>query len=775
LDTLPAQLGPEALNFNGTDQFLARQGVSGLGLTALTLEAWILVESVEDSIIFAWDNAAENLTRIEFGINTQGQLRFRSDAVNSGVAYLSQESVVANTLSHVVVTVAEGAVHFYINGDFSSSVAASAPPAFQIPGANDGDQLFIGRGLNGGYFHGRIAEVRLWNVVRTNDQLGIYRHRRVPGRSPHLIGYWPLTQVETEGTVLDASSNQNHLALGGVLGDFQPQRLTVDLALPTPPIEVPGTVLSFDGDNDVIAIGQPRKSLGLGAFEKITIEFWFKPADIANRSSNTQLLYTHGDAEAGLSIYCVDQQVYCVIWTANYERTTVQETVWVSDIIAPDQWHHVAVVNDESPTLDLIEFHAYLNGQELGFDSSTHSNAALSNNQKAYHLSPVGAAYLGGMNRRGVTRIKGDYIEGEAHYQHYFAGSITDFRWWKTARSAADIEQQRYGAPALTDGDLLVYGPMAEGEGLTIVNRAVAAEGSHGEQNSGAKKSEVNTGYVAPGKQTGQSPLDVPASGELQQRNITVFNRDTQATFEQTYAHYQPNGVDVLTWSNYEYRGRLYIAATDGGIGVTVYNRFVEGSDRFYRLWRHPLQPTFVLSSRDSGRESLTGTLDSGVTPEPGSWYRFAVQIQTGADATTLRAKIWLGNTDEPDFQMEAVDVSPIRLTSGTVGLWSFGAGQKHFDDLKLALLNPDGTVQDQRLLDENFESYRVDVNPADWVGTVDRPNYITDADIFQVTTVPETVVLGIDGNNDTAHAYYGPPSGNDPGTWTHYEYQGRI
>ncbi|MEM9483904.1 MAG: LamG-like jellyroll fold domain-containing protein, partial [Cyanobacteria bacterium P01_F01_bin.116] len=46
LDTLPAQLGPEALNFNGTDQFLARQGVSGLGLTALTLEAWILVESV---------------------------------------------------------------------------------------------------------------------------------------------------------------------------------------------------------------------------------------------------------------------------------------------------------------------------------------------------------------------------------------------------------------------------------------------------------------------------------------------------------------------------------------------------------------------------------------------------------------------------------------------------------------------------------------------------------------------------------------------------------
>lgn len=49
-----------------------------------------------------------------------------------------------------------------------------------------------GRERNGSSFNGSIAEVRLWKVARTQDQIKANMTRRLQGNEEELVGYWRL-------------------------------------------------------------------------------------------------------------------------------------------------------------------------------------------------------------------------------------------------------------------------------------------------------------------------------------------------------------------------------------------------------------------------------------------------------------------------------------------------------------------------------------------------------------------------------------------------------
>jgi hypothetical protein len=71
-------------------------------------------------------------------------------------------------------------------------------------------------------------------------------------------------------------------------------------------------------------------------------------------------------------------------------------------------------------------------------------------------------------------------------------------------------------------------------------------------------------------------------------------------------------------------------------------------------------------------------------------WYRFKIQVEDTGTQTEIRAKVWSENDSEPvDWQAEAYDVSPTRLTSGTIGVWSMGSGNKYWDDMAVVTLLP--------------------------------------------------------------------------------------
>lgn len=106
-----------------------------------------------------------------------------------------------------------------------------------------------------------------------------------------------------------------------------------------------------------------------------------------------------------------------------------------------------------------------------------------------------------------------------------------------------------------------------------------------------------------------------------------------------------------------------------------------------HRLRRYANKPAFHLSSHGT---SVSGDKDTGVIPVANVWYQFRIQVEDTGTQTEIRAKVWPEGDSEPaDWQAQANDVSPTRLTAGTIGLWSMGSGNKYWDDIAVASLLP--------------------------------------------------------------------------------------
>jgi hypothetical protein len=133
-----------------------------------------------------------------------------------------------------------------------------------------------------------------------------------------------------------------------------------------------------------------------------------------------------------------------------------------------------------------------------------------------------------------------------------------------------------------------------------------------------------------------------------------------------------------------EYTGRMMIANQKGGIGITFLSHYPL-TDNYYRIRRDQWNPAFHIAPHPHGKIAVSGVTNSGVAPEAGQWYRFRILARNTGVATTIQAKTWKEAEAEPTtWQIDAYDNSPGRFVSGTVGVWSGGAGAKYWDDLKV-------------------------------------------------------------------------------------------
>jgi hypothetical protein len=125
-----------------------------------------------------------------------------------------------------------------------------------------------------------------------------------------------------------------------------------------------------------------------------------------------------------------------------------------------------------------------------------------------------------------------------------------------------------------------------------------------------------------------------------------------------------------------------------GGIGFTAYSDYPQ-SDTYYRIRSTQTGYAFRLEPHPDSRFQLAcNSTSTGVDPAANTWYRFKLRAETEPDKTTVRAKVWRDGDVEPSgWQIDCSHSEAARLTSGTVGVWSMGTGEKYWDDLEVRTL----------------------------------------------------------------------------------------
>ncbi|HEY4592462.1 MAG TPA: metallophosphoesterase, partial [Thermoanaerobaculia bacterium] len=156
---------------------------------------------------------------------------------------------------------------------------------------------------------------------------------------------------------------------------------------------------------------------------------------------------------------------------------------------------------------------------------------------------------------------------------------------------------------------------------------------------------------------------------------VRLYGAARGKPYRNFYSHYDPAPAGLadtggpLSWSGYEMTCDTRIDDEDTGVGITLHSRSVEGEDRQIELSRD-LSPwsqrgSFGLFEHGS---ALVGKNETGVRPKPRVWYRLKVRTEVEPGRVIARAKVWRAGHPEPQWQAEAEDRSPTRVTQGTVG-----------------------------------------------------------------------------------------------------------
>ncbi len=204
-----------ALDFDGTDDYVQTTYSGIFGASNRTVEAWINTPFVSgQEVITDWGSAVTG-GRFTFAL-IDGKLRVEVQ----GSGYTSTTVVGNSTWHHVAVTFNNSLstkYKLYIDGVLDGSFNI-ATPINTVSGTN----LRIGVRVDGAkIFSGKIDEVRVWNVERTASQISTNRNIEFCGPQTGLVAYYKFNHGTAAGnnsgitTLIDYSGNTNNGTLSG--------------------------------------------------------------------------------------------------------------------------------------------------------------------------------------------------------------------------------------------------------------------------------------------------------------------------------------------------------------------------------------------------------------------------------------------------------------------------------------------------------------------------------------------------------------------------------
>ena len=194
-----------SINFDGNNDYILIQDHNQLDLTEnYTIEAWIFPES------FTW------LAGIVSKYQTSGAngylLRLTDQAPYDGISFDEKNSTTgvlnSNQWYHLAAVNDQGNRKLYING-FEVSLSGSS-----LNVSANSNPLRIGSDYGSRFFDGRIDEVRLWNIPRTQSEINDNMNQDLSGSELNLIAYYTFNEGSGD-TLFDNSINNHHGLLRG--------------------------------------------------------------------------------------------------------------------------------------------------------------------------------------------------------------------------------------------------------------------------------------------------------------------------------------------------------------------------------------------------------------------------------------------------------------------------------------------------------------------------------------------------------------------------------
>jgi len=214
--------GESSLEFNGSNSRVKCNNDSVVDITGMfTIEAWVKplgfgetgTAKIFDKMmisVFAYQSGAVTNTDSCYAV-----LMAHSNGTVSTFSTPSG-SVKLNGWQHLAITYNDSTseAHFYLDGS-DQPLNMVIPPEGAIS-SNTNREITLGNARTGNTaFDGCIDEVRLWNCVRTLDEIEEWMGKNLPEEQQNLSGYWKMNESIGD-TASDKSGCNHHGSLNNV-------------------------------------------------------------------------------------------------------------------------------------------------------------------------------------------------------------------------------------------------------------------------------------------------------------------------------------------------------------------------------------------------------------------------------------------------------------------------------------------------------------------------------------------------------------------------------
>jgi len=202
------------LNLDGVNDYL-QAGKSNRGVTnKLTIEAWVKTNSLQLSWVAGkYSNSLGEDAGYEFFITKGYAALYGRDG--SGIyrfSGLSSTFVADNRWHHIAGIVNEGTWEIWVDGNLENKLETNYD---KVNLTTKQANFCIGtyEGYQDTYFKGNIDEVRVWNTVRSEQQIRESMCLKLTGKEQNLVGYFKFDESPNSTGFKDYSNSQSNAQL----------------------------------------------------------------------------------------------------------------------------------------------------------------------------------------------------------------------------------------------------------------------------------------------------------------------------------------------------------------------------------------------------------------------------------------------------------------------------------------------------------------------------------------------------------------------------------